>query len=210
MKQYYLLCSSVHSLCMEKCVSASSSSPSPEIKDGVESAESTPQEGFFSPLIQSHTPWMNPICVDALSCSMATLCFTATPALCFCCHCCGRFLHHHHTSTSLQHAKAQLISVAQMPRQQLGDPEVMEMILGQLKDHFCDLMMDQHCVFSILAIFQASSVRHITRILHLLIQNHHKLKEVCMHNHGYCYKFLSHQLWVPCFESEFLVTAGVW
>ncbi|ESW29216.1 hypothetical protein PHAVU_002G052900, partial [Phaseolus vulgaris] len=172
------------SLCMEKCVSASSSSPSPEIKDGVESAESTPQEGFFSPLIQSHTPWMNPICVDALSCSMATLCFTATPALCFCCHCCGRFLHHHHTSTSLQHAKAQLISVAQMPRQQLGDPEVMEMILGQLKDHFCDLMMDQHCVFSILAIFQASSVRHITRILHLLIQNHHKLKEVCMHNHG--------------------------
>ncbi|KOM26635.1 hypothetical protein LR48_Vigan303s005700 [Vigna angularis] len=182
---------------MEKCVSASSSpypSPPPEIKHVVDSAESTPKEGFFSPLIQSHTNldslWKNSISVDALSCSMARLCFTATPPLispncstALCCHCSAQFLQHH-TSSALQDVKAQFISVTQMPRQQLGKPEVMEKIFSQLKDHFCDLMMDQHCDLSILAILQASSVHHITRILHLVIQNQHKLKEVCMHNHG--------------------------
>lgn len=173
-------------------MSASSSpSLSPEIKHVGDSAESTLQEGFFSPLIQSHTNLMNPICVDSLSCSISRLCFIATPpsiplncSNAHCCHCCGQFLQHH-TSTALQDVKAQLISVAQMPPQQLGKPEVMENILNQLKDHLCDLMMDQHCVLSILAIFQASTVHHITRILDLVIQNQHKLKEVCMHNHGY-------------------------
>ncbi|XP_047177825.1 pumilio homolog 12-like [Vigna umbellata] len=182
---------------MEKCVSASSSpypSPPPEIKHVVDSAESTPKEGFFSPLIQSHTNldslWKNSISVDALSCSMARLCFTATPPLispncstALCCHCSAQFLQHH-TSSALQDVKAQFISVTQMPRQQLGKPDVMEKIFSQLKDHFCDLMMDQHCDLSILAILQASSVHHITRILHLVIQNQHKLKELCMHNHG--------------------------
>ncbi|XP_027907785.1 pumilio homolog 12-like [Vigna unguiculata] len=133
---------------------------------------------------------MNPISVDSLSCYISRLCFIATPpsiplncSNAHCCHCCGQFLQHH-TSTALQDVKAQLISVAQMPPQQLGKPEVMENILNQLKDHLCDLMMDQHCVLSILAIFQASTVHHITRILDLVIQNQHKLKEVCMHNHG--------------------------
>lgn len=186
---------------MEKCVSASSSPypspppPPPEIKHVVDSAESTPKEGFFSSLIQSHTNfdslWKNSISVDALSCSMARLCFTATPpsippncSTALCCHCSAQFLQHH-TSSTLQDVKAQFISVAQMPRQQLGKPEVMEKIFSQLKDHICDLMMDQHCDLSILVIFQASTVHQMTRILHLVIQNQHKLKEVCMHNHGY-------------------------
>jgi len=164
------------------------------------SSSPSPQEGFFSPLIQNHTNLnslsMNPICVDELSSSMVRLCFTATPPLippnystALCGHCYGRSLHQH-TFTSLQDVKAQLISMAQMPRQNLGKPEVMEIILSQLDNHLCDLMMDPHCLLPILAVFRASTVHHITRILHLVIQNQYKLKEVCMHNQGYLYRLM--------------------
>ncbi|CAJ1924500.1 unnamed protein product [Sphenostylis stenocarpa] len=160
----------------------SSPSPSQKIKHALASAESTREEGFFSPL--------NPICADALACSMARLCLTTAHPLIppnsstrLCCHCCGQFLHRH-TSTSLQDAKEKLISAAKIPSQLLREPDLMEIILWQLKDHLCDLMMDQHCMFSILTIFQASSTHHITQILDLAIQNEDKLKEVCMHTHG--------------------------
>ncbi|KAG4972720.1 hypothetical protein JHK82_029661 [Glycine max] len=41
--------------------------------------------------------------------------------------------------------------------QDLGkpEPEEIEMILCQVKDHFCDLMMEQHCNYLILSILEA-------------------------------------------------------
>ncbi|KAL2349556.1 hypothetical protein Fmac_003556 [Flemingia macrophylla] len=58
------------------------------------------------------------------------------------------------------------------------------MVLWQDKDHLCDLMMDQYFNSLIQSVFEVSSVDHITIFLGLIIQNDHKLMEVCMHNHG--------------------------
>ncbi|XP_027361256.1 pumilio homolog 12-like [Abrus precatorius] len=98
--------------------------------------------------------------------------------------------------SSLEDVKGQMGSLAQVDQRGclLGKPAVIEMILWQVKDHFCDLMMDQHSSYLIQIVFEASSVEQKTRILSLVIRNEHKLKEVCMHNHGTrsIQKFLEH------------------
>lgn len=188
-------------------------SPSLEIKHGDSTHPQNQEEGSFSSLIHSNldSQWLNPICVDAVACSMERLClsapninqfraftnpipangqFSGNSALLSIPNCSthhmngGQFLEHHNLSL-LEDVKARLVSMAQERHQNLGKPEVIEMILWQVKDCLCDLMMDQHCTYLIQSVFEASSVDHITRILVLVVGNEHKLMEVCSHNYGY-------------------------
>ncbi|KAK7405831.1 hypothetical protein VNO78_07441 [Psophocarpus tetragonolobus] len=198
---------------MEKFSTASLSQEIKYVDSTMYTPPQNHQEGFPSPLIRNlnnfDSQWLNSISVDAIACSVGRLCLCGLASisvdptstigqlndnntlLCVpnfstrhrvCCQYCGQLVQRYNL-TSLEDVKVGLASLAQAPHQHLGKPKVIEMILCHVKDHLCDLMMDQYYNYLILSIFEASNEKQITKILDLVIKKDHKFKELCMHDH---------------------------
>ncbi|XP_061354588.1 pumilio homolog 12-like [Gastrolobium bilobum] len=65
-----------------------------------------------------------------------------------------------------------------------GNPQIIEMLLWEVKDHLYELMMDHQSNYIIQNIFEACTVDQMTRILAMVIRNEQRLKEVCIHSTG--------------------------